>query len=143
MKLIGIVCIVAALAIFCDKEAHATTFGRMPSTNAYANADAIAGGGSATGNLRGGDQRSMMLMLPGASSAIAPGVSSQIICPMVIPKSKAKQNILYGSSEADGYAMVAVCIGHHLKDEEMVRAAACQDEVWKAADAALGRNSCQ
>lgn len=141
MKLIGIVFIF--LATMVHFEANATAFGRMPSTNAYAGAEAFAGGGNANGTLRGGDQRSMMLMLPGAASAIAPGVASQIICPMVIPKSKAKQNILWGSSEADGYVSVPICVGHHLKDEQMVRAIMCQDEQWKAADAALGRNSCQ
>lgn len=147
MKLIGIVLIVAALSIFCDKDAHATNFGKAPagsSASANASANAIGGaGGDATGTLRGGSQRNMLMMLPGSASAVAPDVQSNIICPMILPKSKAKQNILFGSSEAEGYSVVSICVAHHLKDEQQVRALMCQDENWKAADAALGRNSCQ
>jgi hypothetical protein len=77
--------------------------------------------------------------IPEAPSAIAPSVSSSVICPMVVPQSKAFSVFLLSVSKTDGVALVPICVAHHMKQPLIVQALACQDENYKKAADLVGK----
>lgn len=60
------------------------------------------------------------------SSAIAPSVTSNVICPIVTPSSKAGSVWFFSGSGTTGTTLNAICVAFHLNQPEVVERMTCQ-----------------
>lgn len=74
------------------------------------------------------------------SSAIAPSLTQNVICPIITPNSHAVQFLFFGGSTTGTQSLNLVCLAYHLNDIELVNTIACnQSSEYKKAMVQLGR----
>lgn len=140
MKRIKTKIVVGSLLMFAFK-AFATEY----NLNTHAGANALAGSasfanGGSVGNVNAGvtqnaDYSDLRIVPP----AIAPNASSNVICPMISPRSSAFSVFFLSMSGTTGQSVNGLCVAHHSGQKEMVHQIACdEDGAYKKAAKALG-----
>lgn len=103
-------------------------------TSSYANSTSTAGANAlsstvsgATGGYSSNGDMSVSLdnEKPAVSSAIAPSITQNAICPIVSPNSHAVQFLVFGGSTTGTQSLNAICVAYHLKQYEILEQMTC------------------
>ena len=103
-------------------------------TSSYANSTSTAGANAlsstvsgATGGYSSNGDMSVSLdnEKPAVSSAIAPSLTQNVICPIITPNSHAVQFLVFGGSTTGTQSLNAICVAYHLKQYEILEQMTC------------------
>jgi hypothetical protein len=140
--------LLAAVLAALTSTAYATDRGSddkqgQPQANAVAGSLAIAGaaalsssgavgyGGNSSASIGGnsinvqGDTNDRIIP---ASSAVAPSVTSNTICPIISPSSHAVQFLVFGGSTTGSSTINTICVAYHMEQWAVVERMACNKD---------------
>jgi hypothetical protein len=104
-------------------ERYQTTAG----ASALSQAGALAGANAQTGNvgvnntIQAGDYGDLRIVPP----AIAPNVNTSVICPMIVPGSKAASVFFFSGSGTHAPDIVPLCVAWHMGQTDVVERMTC------------------
>jgi hypothetical protein len=110
-----------------DHEGRSNTGGVSSQSGAQSIAGAVAGSsalisGSTSLNV---SENQNDHIIP-VSSAVAPSVASNTICPIISPSSHAVQFLVFGGSTTGSSTVNPICVAYHLNQHEVMEKMACK-----------------